>query len=215
MLLGPCYIWSLSYVLSHARTQGPAWWKQKVGKEEIDNFLLTETILMTRGTRLIDCWWLRQTISRCGGRKKSLGTRMLQRIMRIVDIFLKRGHGSVDALGNQNWNFPRYHVGVYKDLYEVGSCSLFISPLLFHLRAPPIRPHPSDHTHPTTPNLLQSPFSQPFKNKCKSKAVKIGSIIIFHLSKQWNAKFSILCDAIFLVRLQGKFEIDHSWEWEG
>ena len=30
-----------------------------------------------------------------------------------------------------------------------------------------------------------------------------------------NAKFSILCDVIFLVRLQGKFEIEHSWERKG
>ena len=38
--------------------------------------------------------------------------------------------------------------------------------------------------------------------------VRIGSI--FQRSKLWKAKFSILCDAIFLVRLQGKFDIDHS-----
>ena len=37
------------------------------------------------------------------------------------------------------------------------------------------------------------------------------SIFIFHHSKLWKAKFFILCDVIFLVRLQGKFEIDHSW----
>ena len=43
--------------------------------------------------------------------------------------------------------------------------------------------------------------------------MRIGSIIILHLSKLWKAKFSILCDAIFLVRLQRKFEIDYSWEW--
>ena len=42
--------------------------------------------------------------------------------------------------------------------------------------------------------------------------VRIGSVIIFHVSKLWKSKFSILCDVIFLVRLQGKFEIDHSWE---
>ena len=41
------------------------------------------------------------------------------------------------------------------------------------------------------------------------------SIIIFHLSKLWKAKFSILRDVIFLVKLQEKFEIDHSWEWKG
>ena len=37
-------------------------------------------------------------------------------------------------------------------------------------------------------------------------------MIIFHLSKVRKAKFFILCDVIFLVRLQGKVEIDHSWE---
>ena len=31
----------------------------------------------------------------------------------------------------------------------------------------------------------------------------------------WKATFFLLCDAIFLVRLQEKFEIDHSWEWKG
>ena len=36
--------------------------------------------------------------------------------------------------------------------------------------------------------------------------------INFHLNKLSKAKFSTLCDVIFLVRLQGKFEIDHSWE---
>ena len=38
-------------------------------------------------------------------------------------------------------------------------------------------------------------------------------VLIFYLSKLWKAKFSIQCDVIFLVRLQGKFEIEHSWEW--
>ena len=55
-----------------------------------------------------------------------------------------------------------------------------------------------------------STFSYPFKKKCISDEVRIGSIIIFHLSKLWKAKFSILCNVIFLVRLHGKFEIDHS-----
>ena len=39
---------------------------------------------------------------------------------------------------------------------------------------------------------------------------RIGSVIISHLSKLW--KFFKLCDVIFLVRLPGEFEIDHSWE---
>ena len=30
-----------------------------------------------------------------------------------------------------------------------------------------------------------------------------------------KAKFFSMCDAIFLVRLQEKFEIDHSWEGKG
>ena len=42
--------------------------------------------------------------------------------------------------------------------------------------------------------------------------MRIGSIIIFHLSKLWKAtKFFILCDVILLVRLEEKFGIDHWW----
>ena len=40
--------------------------------------------------------------------------------------------------------------------------------------------------------------------------MRIDSTIIFYLSKLWKAKFFILCDVIFLVRLQEKFEIDYS-----
>ena len=67
-----------------------------------------------------------------------------------------------------------------------------------------------------TLSLLSSKrtFSQPFREKCVSNVVSIGSIIIFHLSKLWKAEFSILCDVIFLVCLQGKFDIGHSWEWK-
>ena len=43
-----------------------------------------------------------------------------------------------------------------------------------------------------------------------SEVARICNIIIFHLNKLWKAKFSILCDVIFLVRLQGNFDIDHS-----
>ena len=35
------------------------------------------------------------------------------------------------------------------------------------------------------------------------------------MSTERKAKLSILCGVIFLVRLQGKFVIDHSWEWKG
>ena len=67
---------------------------------------------------------------------------------------------------------------------------------------------------PSLPNS-KSTFSQPPKEKCIREKVKIGSRVIFHLSELWKAKFFILCDVIFLMRLQGKFEIDHSWEWKG
>ena len=65
--------------------------------------------------------------------------------------------------------------------------------------------HQSFHSHVQkvhSPNLP--------KEKCMGERVRIGSVIIFHLTKLWKAKFSILCDVIFLVRLQGKLEIDHS-----
>ena len=54
-----------------------------------------------------------------------------------------------------------------------------------------------------------------FKEKYISDVVRIDSIIIYHLSKLWNAKFSIMCGVIVLVRVQEKFEVDHSWEWKG
>ena len=44
-----------------------------------------------------------------------------------------------------------------------------------------------------------------------SEVVRIGSKVIIYLSKLIKPKFCILCDVIFLVRLQGKFETDHSW----
>ena len=43
-----------------------------------------------------------------------------------------------------------------------------------------------------------------------SDVVRIGSIVILHL-----VSYFILCDVTFLVRLQGKFEMGHSWEWKG
>ena len=61
--------------------------------------------------------------------------------------------------------------------------------------------------------VQKSTFSK--KDKCISDVVRMGSIIIFHLSKLWKAKFFVLCDIVFVVRLWGKFEIDHSWEWKG
>ena len=48
-----------------------------------------------------------------------------------------------------------------------------------------------------------------FKEKMYKWGSGVGSMIIFHLSKLWKAKFFILCDVIFLLRLQGK--IIYSW----
>ena len=36
--------------------------------------------------------------------------------------------------------------------------------------------------------------------------------MVFYLGKLWKARFFILCDVIFLVRLQENFEIDQSGE---
>ena len=58
----------------------------------------------------------------------------------------------------------------------------------------------------------KSTFSQPLKEKCISEVVRIGSITIFRLSELWKAMFFILCEVIFLMRPQGKFDIDHSRE---
>ena len=57
-------------------------------------------------------------------------------------------------------------------------------------------------------------FPSLLKRKCISKVVRICIKIIFHLSKLWKAKFSLLCDVIFPVGLEGKFDIDNSQEWK-
>ena len=69
--------------------------------------------------------------------------------------------------------------------------------------------------NPSTPKfkIVHSPSLR--KGKRISEVVRIGSIIIFHWSKLWKVKFFMLCDVIFLVRLQRKFEIDQSKEWKG
>ena len=56
----------------------------------------------------------------------------------------------------------------------------------------------------------KSTFSKPIKEKCMSEVAGIASIIVFHLSKLWRATFSILCDVISLMRLQGEFECDRA-----
>ena len=68
------------------------------------------------------------------------------------------------------------------------------------------------HILTLSPQIQRRHSSNLPEEKCIGEVVRISSIIIFHLSKLWKARFFILCDVIFLVRLQGKFEIDNSWE---
>ena len=68
---------------------------------------------------------------------------------------------------------------------------------------------------PLTPKFKKYNLPTSFEEQCILEVLRIGSIIIFHLSKLWIAKFFIFCDVIFLVRLQGKFEIDHSERLKG
>ena len=68
--------------------------------------------------------------------------------------------------------------------------------------------------------IIANPFAPKFKKYILPEMYSISGVarivdrIIFHPSKLWKAKFFILYDAIFLVRLQGKFQLDHSWEWK-
>ena len=47
----------------------------------------------------------------------------------------------------------------------------------------------SNTSEPFHSQVQKSTFFQLSKNKCTGEAVRIGSIIIFHLSKLWKAKF--------------------------
>ena len=55
----------------------------------------------------------------------------------------------------------------------------------------------------------KSTFSQPFKDNCISELVRIGSIIIFCLSKLWEARFFILCD----LNISGEAATGEIWSW--
>ena len=68
-------------------------------------------------------------------------------------------------------------------------------------------------TNPFTPTFNKYILPTVQRETYKSEIMRIGAIIIFHLSKLhvWKAKFFMLCDVIFLMRLQGKFKIDHTW----
>ena len=92
--------------------------------------------------------------------------------------------------------------------------------LVCSLSPPPLPPprqlrlsSPARKSKSTLPTEFKK-YPQPFKERCISEVIRIGSIIIFPVSKLWKAKFFILCGVIFLVSPQGKFVIDHSWEWK-
>ena len=55
--------------------------------------------------------------------------------------------------------------------------------------------------------VQQVHFSITIWKKYLSEVMRISRTIIFHLSKLWKAKFFILCEVIFVVRLQEKIEI--------
>ena len=55
----------------------------------------------------------------------------------------------------------------------------------------------------------KSTFSQPFEEKCISEVVRIDSIIIFHLSKLWKARFFILCGCY----ISGELAAEEIWYW--
>ena len=55
-------------------------------------------------------------------------------------------------------------------------------------------------------------FSQPFKEQCIREVVRVGSIIIFYLSKAMRSQVLHTVWSNISVRLQEKLEIDHSWQ---
>ena len=69
--------------------------------------------------------------------------------------------------------------------------------------------------NPFSPKLKKCILPNFKKQSYERCSKNLYSIITFHLSKLCKVKFSILCDVIFLVRLQGNFDIDHSQEWKG
>ena len=70
----------------------------------------------------------------------------------------------------------------------------------------------TDRLKPFHPHVHNSTFSQPFKKKCISDVLRIGSIIIFHLSKLWKAE-SLYC--VMLHFWWGCREIWHRSSGEG
>ena len=55
--------------------------------------------------------------------------------------------------------------------------------------------------------IQKGTFSQTLKEKCVRGIARIDGITIFHLNKQWKAKFFLLRDLMFLVRLQGNLKL--------
>ena len=65
-------------------------------------------------------------------------------------------------------------------------------------------------TYTRIPEISKRTFSSPSSKSAFSQreVVRIYRVIICHLTKLWKAKFFILCDVIFLARLQDKSKID-------
>ena len=95
------------------------------------------------------------------------------------------------------------------NIYDLSKLVDFTNEAMYHSMW-----HSPKKYHPLSLPSSKSTFSQPVEEK-GSDVVRIGSIIIFILSKLWKGTFLILWDVILLVRLQEKFDIDYSWEWRG
>ena len=67
--------------------------------------------------------------------------------------------------------------------------------------------HPENLINPFTPISSKRTFSRPFKEKCIREVVRVDGIIIFHLSKLWIAKFSILCYVYFWWGCRGNWRL--------
>ena len=76
----------------------------------------------------------------------------------------------------------------------------------------PPRPHARSVREGATLNWHIT-FSQPCKEKCINEIVRIGSVIIFHLSKLRKAKFLILCDESFWWGCRGNYQLITLVSW--
>ena len=120
--------------------------------------------------------------------------------------------GTITQMTSSGWEtywFPRiFHAETFIPLSVISALFSKLLARSFHQNCRPEYLNCKFHAFWLS-NSLHSPNLP--KEKCTSKVVRIGSTIIFRLSKLGKAKFFILCDTFFLVRLQEK--IAHCWEW--